>query len=126
MIRGTDRSRNIITTIDARDENILGSMFTIDMDESITLHIRHTGTTIDRTDITATNGNLRTAFRIASITATIDATANGDLGLHQQCKHAKQYYGQYLLHYSLFTIHYSLSSLSLGYQAHLQRADTDR
>ena len=83
-------------------------MFAIDIHESTTSHVGHTGTSEDIVQVASIYGDFRTSLRITSITATIDATANGDLGLHQGCKQAKQYDGQYFLHDSLFTNHYSL------------------
>ena len=55
-------------------------MFTIDMDEGVTRNVSHTGTAIDLDQVTFILRDCRITFRITSITATIDVTADGDLG----------------------------------------------
>ena len=54
-------------------------MFTVDMDERMTLDISFTGTAIDLVQFTCIYGDLGTAISISGITAAIDVTGNGDL-----------------------------------------------
>ena len=86
-------------------------MFCVNMNKGITIDVSHTGTAIDIVQVSFIDRDSGITFRITSITTTIDVTANGNLGLHRECKQTKQYYGYDLLHYSL-TFMTGLSSSS--------------
>jgi hypothetical protein len=51
-------------------------MGTVNVHESPTLDIRHTGTAKDSVQVTFSHGNGGTALDITSITSTIDVSAN--------------------------------------------------
>ena len=79
-IRCTDGSGDIITAINLIDNDIVRSMLAIDMDKGTATHISHTGTAIDGVHITCQHSHRGTAPCITGITATIDITANHNLG----------------------------------------------
>ena len=72
-------SRNIIATINHIDNDVVAHVLAVDIDESTTTHVGHTGTAKDSVDVTGTYGHICIARHITSIAATIDITANRNL-----------------------------------------------
>ena len=86
-----DSSRYVIAAIDVVDENEVGGVFAVDIDEGASAYIGHTGTAKDPVQVAGTHGDSGIAPDIALIAAPIDAAADvylcdGSQGqqLHQQ------------------------------------------
>ena len=87
-------SRNIVTAIHFINDNVVGGIFTIDIDKSIAAHVSLSGTAKDCIDITSTYGDFSIPVSVTLITATIDVAANNNLGLHRRGseEHQQTYY----------------------------------
>ena len=66
-------------------------MLTVDMQEGTSSDVCLTGTAIDVSQVAGIDVDSRLAARIAFITATVDVTANDNLGLRSNGKEEKAY-----------------------------------
>ena len=75
----TDGSGNIVTAIRLVDNDIVGGVLTVDVQESASSHVCLTGTAIHIVQVAGMNGNRSAALRIACITAAVHIASNDNL-----------------------------------------------
>ena len=86
---GADGSRDVIAAIDVDDEDVAGGMFTVEIDKCPATHVGHSCAPEDIVDLGTSDVYGGIAVRVALVATTIDAAANGDLGLglgYEKCK----------------------------------------
>ena len=98
------RSCNIISAIYRVNEDIIGSMLTIDIHEGTASDVGHSGTAIDLVQFTCIYGDLGIAISITGIAAAIDVTTNSNLrpDSRRRQKHHQTYYDISNFQFSIF------------------------
>ena len=81
LFRRANGSCYIITTIETVDDNIRRGIFTIDIHEGSTTHIRHTGATKYSVQVAFSYRDRGITTRVSCITAAIDMSGNDNLSI---------------------------------------------